>query len=159
MTLSGTELCIADIELDAGAPLPLGQSPWRNRRVSYIKGGAIRGERLQGEVLPGGGDWSELGMSGGDALTLIDARSVWRTDAGTLIYVAYQGRLVIPAAVLTEFRDPQKVEGIPTEAYGFRTLMTFETADSECSWLNAMVAVGLGQRTAAGVRYRIFTVD
>ncbi|WP_337185289.1 DUF3237 domain-containing protein [Phenylobacterium sp.] len=150
-------LCTVDIRLDDDAPLPLGQTPWRNRRVSYIAGGTIDGERLRGEVLAGGGDWSELGRGqDGAALTLIDVRSVWKSHDGALIYVTYAGRLVIPPAVLADFRDPQRVETLDEGAYYFRIQPTFETADPRYDWLNAVVAVGYGRRTARGVRYRVF---
>jgi hypothetical protein len=149
-----------DIRLDDDAPLPLGKSPFRNRRVSYIAGGTIDGERLRGEVLPGGGDWSELGPGpDGAALTLIDVRSVWKTQEGALIYVAYGGRLAIPADVLGAFRDPAQVEGLSDDSYYFRIQPTFETADERYGWLNALVAVGIGKRTAKGVRYRIFGLE
>jgi hypothetical protein len=154
--LRGRPLCTVDIRLEDDAPIPLGRSPWRNRRVSYIAGGAIEGERLRGEVLPGGGDWSELGQGAdGAALTLIDVRSVWKTHDGALIYVTYGGRLVIPQAALADFRDPAKVEQLPADSYYFRIQPTFETGDARYDWLNALVAVGVGRRTAAGVRYRI----
>jgi hypothetical protein len=155
-TLKARPLCVVDIRLDDGAPLPLGRSPWRNRRVSYIAGGTVEGPRLRGEVLAGGGDWSELGQGpDGTALTLIDVRSVWKTHDGAMIYVTYAGRLVIPAAALTDFRDPARVEQLPEDSYYFRIQPTFETADERYGWLNALVAVGVGRRTATGVRYRI----
>lgn len=158
-SLSATELCTVDIALAEDAPVPLGRSPWRNRRVSYIAGGEVSGPRLSGVVLPGGGDWSELGSAGGEAITLLDVRSVWRTQDEALIYVTYPGRLVIPADVLTEFRDPAKVEAIDPARYYFRIQPTFETADERYAWLNAVAAVGYGHRTAKGVRYRIFALD
>jgi hypothetical protein len=128
--------------------------------VSYIAGGTITGERLSGEVLPGGGDWSELGAGpDGLALTLIDVRSVWKTHDGALVYVTYGGRLVIPAAVLGDFRDPAKVEALSEDAYYFRIQPTFETGDERYAWLNALAAVGYGRRTANGVRYRVFGLE
>jgi hypothetical protein len=158
--LKGTLLCTVDIQLEADAPIPLGRSPWRNRRVSYIAGGVIEGERLRGEVMPGGGDWSELGQGAdGAVLTLVDVRSVWKTHDGALLYVTYGGRLVIPGKVLADFRDPAKVEQLPAESYYFRIQPVFETADPRYDWLNALVAVGVGRRTAAGVRYRIIGLD
>lgn len=158
-TLPARPLCTVDIRLDADAPLPLGRSPWRNRRVSIIAGGRFEGPALTGDVLPGGGDWSELGQdASGDALTLIDVRAVWRTDDGALIHVTYGGRLVIPAAVLPDFRDPARVEQLSPDRYRFRIQPTFETSDARYGWLNAEVAVGYGQRTAAGVRYRIYAL-
>lgn len=158
--LRGRPLCVVDITLEAGAPIPLGRSPWRNRRVSYISGGAITGERLSGEVLPGGGDWSELGAGpDGTALTLIDVRSVWQTHDGALIHVTYGGRLVIPPSALADFRDPAKVEQLPADSYYFRIQPLFETSDERYAWLNALVAVGVGRRTAKGVRYWIAGLD
>jgi hypothetical protein len=148
------------IRLTEDAPLPLGQSPWRNRRLSPIAGGAFEGERLRGEVMAAGGDWSELGAGpDGAALTLIDVRSLWRTHDGALISVTYGGRLVIPRAALADFRDPARVEALPEDAYYFRIQPVFETSDARYGWLNALVAVGIGRRTADGVRYRIFAVE
>jgi hypothetical protein len=158
--LKSRPLCVADIRLDDDAPLALGKSPFRNRRVSYIAGGTIEGERLRGEVLPGGGDWSELGPGAdGAALTLVDVRSIWKTHDQALIHVTYGGRLVIPADVLPAFRDPAQVEALPEDSYYFRIQPTFETADERYGWLNALVAVGVGRRTAKGVRYRIFGLE
>jgi hypothetical protein len=159
-TLTGRLLCVADIALDADAPLPLGRSPWRNRRVSYIAGGTITGPLLNGEVLPGGGDWSELGSGpDGAALTLVEVRSIWKSHDGAMIYVTYTGRLVIPQAALGGFRDPATVEALPEDSYYFRIQPTFETADERYGWLNAAVAVGFGRRTAKGVRYRVVALD
>lgn len=153
-------LCVVDIRLEAEAPLVLGQSPWRNRRVSYIAGGAFAGDALSGEVMPGGGDWSELGRGeDGAALTLVDVRSLWKTHDGAMIYVTYAGRLVIPQAALGAFRDPATVETLGEGDYYFRIQPTFETADARYAWLNAVVAVGFGRRTAAGVRYRVMAVE
>ena len=159
-SLAATELCTADIVLVDDAPMPLGRSPWRNRRVSYIAGGEVTGPRLSGKVLPGGGDWSELGQAEtGEALTLVEVRSVWKTSDEALIYVTYSGRLVIPADLLPAFRDPTKVETLDPRRYYFRIQPTFETGAARYAWLNGVVAVGYGQRTAKGVRYRIFVVD
>lgn len=158
--LAARLLCEVDITLVDDAPVPLGRSPWRNRRVSYIAGGTFRGPRVSGEVLPGGGDWSELGQDGqGNAVTLIDVRSAWRTEDGVLIYVTYSGRLVIPAGALPDFRDPAKVEAMDPSRYYFRIQPVFEVADGPYGWLNATVAVGYGHRTAKGVRYRVFALD
>jgi hypothetical protein len=59
--LASRFLCEVDITLDADAPVSVGRSPWRNRRISYIAGGAFTGERLNGVVCAGGADWSEVG--------------------------------------------------------------------------------------------------
>jgi hypothetical protein len=152
-------LTTVSIELDADAPLPVGRSPWRIRRVSYIARGGFEGPRLKGQVLQGGGDWSELGQdAAGNALTFVDVRSLWRTHDSALLYVTYNGRLVIPKDVLGEFRDSAKVEELDPAKYYFRISPTFETSDEKYQWLNAMVGVGLGRRTAKGVVYDIFAL-
>lgn len=157
--LPARHLCDVDIVLEDGHPLVFGRSPWRNRRFSAIVGGSFAGPQLSGEVLSGGGDWSEGGEDGsGDALTLIDVRSTWRTSDGALIHVTYSGRLVIPTDALADFRDPARVEALAADRYHFRIQPLFEASDPRYAWLNRQVAVGFGQRTAAGVRYRIFAV-
>jgi uncharacterized protein DUF3237 len=61
--------------------------------------------------------------------------------------------------VLGDFRDPAKVEALSEDDYYFRIQPTFETADERYGWLNALVAAGVGKRTAKGVRYRIFGLE
>lgn len=154
--LESQALCRVSIALEDDAPIVIGQSPWRNRRVSHIVGGSFTGDRLSGEVQPGGGDWSELGMAAnGDAMTLLDVRSLWKTHDGALIYVTYHGRLIIPKDVLGEFREPERVEKLSVDRYYFRIGVTFETADERYAWLNRIVAAGVGRRTANGVEYDI----
>ncbi len=159
-TLSARFLCEVIIELDADAPLAIGRSPWRNRRVSDIAGGWFRGPRLSGEVRRSGADWSEGGSAAdGGIATAVDVRSLWQTDDGELIYVTYTGRLVVPAAVADAFRDPATVESVDPAEYYFRICPVFETASPRYGWLNEIVAVGSGRRTARGVTYRIFQVE
>jgi len=147
------------IELDPSAPLAVGASPWRNRRVSDIAGGRFEGPRLTGSVRRSGADWSEGGRAvDGGIATAIDVRSLWETDDGALIYVTYAGRLVIPAGVTDAFRDPAALEALDPAAYYFRITPMFETAAEPYRWLNEIVAVGMGKRTPRGVDYRIFEV-
>lgn len=158
-TLEARALCVATIKLEEGAPIQVGKTPWRNRRVSYIAGGVVAGDRLSGDVCPGGGDWSELGQDeAGNALTLVDVRSLWRTHDGADIYVSYAGRLVIPKEVLADFRDLTKIDALDPSLYHFRIAPVFETADPRYAWLNRVVAVGLGRRTREGVRYTIHEI-
>jgi hypothetical protein len=159
-TLTGTFLCTADIALDADAPLNMGQSPWRNRRVSNIAGGHFNGERFSGTVLQSGADWSEAGTDiDGNMTVLLDIRSVWKTDDEAMIYVTYNGRLVVPAALISTFTNPELVEAIDPADYYFRINPVFEVSDPHYHWLNNIVCIGLGQRTKVGVRYQIFMVD
>lgn len=156
----GTEfLCEVAITLDGDAPLPIGASPWRNRRVSDIAGGTIEGPRLSGIVRRSGADWSEGGRAAdGGIATVIDVRSLWQTHDGALIYVTYAGRLIVPSGAVAAFRDPATVGSLSDQDYYFRICPTFETGAENYLWLNEIVAVGVGRRTADGVVYRVFQV-
>jgi hypothetical protein len=157
----GTDfLCEVSITLAAEAPLAIGQSPWRNRRVSDIASGRFQGPRLSGSVRPSGADWSEGGKAeDGGIATAVDVRSLWQTDDGALIYVTYTGRLVVPAAAVPQFRDAGTVEQLDVADYYFRILPVFETSAAAYAWLNEIVAVGIGRRTADGVVYRVFQIS
>lgn len=152
-------LCEATIELRPGGPIALGQSPWTTRRIADIAGGRFDGPLIHGRIHASGADWSERGLgANGEVQTRLDVRSLWETDDGSMIYVVYGGRLFVPADVLEEFSDPQRLDAIDPSRYYFRTNPLFETAAPAYSWLNRIVAVGLGRRTSTGVVYRIFEV-
>lgn len=149
-------LCCAAFEV--GEIMALGDSPFRNRRVGYITGGRFEGPRLKGDILPGGGNWPEGGVAAdGAAIGTFDARSVWRTDDGALIYVAYTGRSVVPADVGAAFRDPAQPHVDPSR-YAIRIALVFETGSPEYDWLNGVLAVGCGERVAGGIRHFIYRI-
>ena len=86
-----------------------------------------------------------------------DARSVWKTDDGALIYVTYSGRTLIPADVGAAFRDPAQPHVDPSR-YLIRIAPVFETADPRYAWLNAVLGVGCGERTATGINHFIYAI-
>lgn len=150
-------LCEVSIELASDAPLAVGATPWRNRRVSDISGGTFEGPELSGVVRRSGADWSEGGRArDGGFATALDVRSLWHTHDDALIYVTYGGRLVIPEQVAGAFGNPAELESLDPDSYYFRICPLFETSAERYQWLNEIVAVGLGRRTPAGVDYRIF---
>jgi hypothetical protein len=150
-------LCVADFHVE-GPILSLGQSPFSDRRVGYITGGSFEGARLKGEILPGGGNWSQNGALEPDvACGLFDARSLWRTANGGLIHVTYTGRSVIPKAASVQIRDPEVTEVDPASYY-IRIAPVFETSDPEHLWLNGILAVGCGQWMPWGIRHWIFAI-
>lgn len=152
-------LCSVSITLADHAPLAVGATPWRNRRISDIAGGHISGPRLNGIVRASGADWSEGGTAAdGGIATALDVRSLWQADDGALIYVSYRGRLVVPAAHVAAFRDPGSLQALDPGDYYFRICPLFETAAPAHAWLNEIVALGVGRRTADGVVYHVFGV-
>jgi Protein of unknown function (DUF3237) len=107
-TLASEPLCLADFQVEGGI-LSMGQSPWTARRIGYVTGGRFEGARLSGDILPGGGNWSTSGeIAPGVVAGTFDARVIWKTDDGALIYVTYTGRSVVSEAVAAQFRDPAR---------------------------------------------------
>jgi hypothetical protein len=156
--LESAPLCAAEFFVDGGI-MALGASPWRARRIGYVTGGRFFGPRLSGEILPGGGNWSESGQTpDGRAVGTFDARCVWRTDDGALIYVSYTGRTVLDASVAAAFQEDPSADSVELSRYYIRIAPVFETAARDYLWLNEVLAVGCGRKTARGVRHSIFQI-
>lgn len=101
-------------------------------RVTYpIIGGSFEGERLRGRVLPGGADWTVIRP---DGVVELDLRITLATDDGALVHMTFEG-----------IRD----DAAPGAPY-FRTLPRFETAEPKYSFLNRLLAVGVGEIRADG---------
>lgn len=150
--LASRYLCTAEFDVGGGI-VAIGASPFGDQRMGYVTGGRIIGPRINGIVLPGGGNWSRSGRLGGDAsVGTFDARAVWQTDDGDLIYLSYSGRNVIPDDVRAEFIDPAQPYVDPARYY-LRIAPVFETASETYGWLNGVLAVGVGERTDFGVRH------
>ena len=155
--LSSEPLCVADFRVE-GAIMDLGASPFGIRRVGYVSGGSFEGAKLSGEILPGGGNWSQNGqLEPGVGVGVFDARALWRTHDGAMIYVSYTGRSVVPSDVSAQFRDPQ-AEPVDPARYYIRIAPVFETSDPRYAWLNGVLAVGCGERMPWGVRHCIFAI-
>ena len=144
-----------DIEFELEAPLEVGPTPSGERRIVYITGGKFSGPRLQGRVLPGGGDWLVVRPDGG---AILDVRACLETDDGVIIYTHYSGRLVVPSELLPLWRDRQASAAIDPARYYLRITSVYETGSERYAWLNDIVAVGVGRRTPTGVAYRVFEI-
>ena len=155
--LASQPLCVADFRVE-GAIMSIGRSPFSERRVGYVTGGEFTGTRLKGEILPGGGNWSLSSEPlNGATYGAFDARTVWRTHDGALVYVTYSGRSVVPDAVGKEFRDPNAGPVDPSR-YSVRIAPDFETSDARYEWLNGILAVACGQRMSWGIRHWMFQI-
>lgn len=138
------------LRLDVQPYQIVGAGPGGYRRIGVIPGGKFEGERLSGEVLPGGADWQIVRS---DGATTLDVRLVLKTSDGALIGMNYRGLRHGPPEVLAQLD-----KGLPVDpgSYYFRTSALFETAAERCGWINRIVAVGIGNRSAAGVIYSLF---
>jgi Protein of unknown function (DUF3237) len=131
----------------------LGDTPAGNRRVFPVSGGDFRGERVRGSVLPVAG--SDLLLSRPDGSSQQDVRMVLRTDDGALILMTYRGVRHASAEVNTRIA---RGEQVAASEYYLRTAPFFETSSPKYSWLNKMVAVGIGERRSEGVIYEVFEI-
>ena len=85
----------------------------------------------------------------------MDVRITLRTDDGCLIYMSYRGVTSITPEVIQRITRGESVD--PTEYY-FRTTPVFETGAEKYSWLNRIVAVGVGQRLPTAVSYMVYEI-
>lgn len=133
-------------------PQIVGQCPKGMRTIYPVTGGTINGPKIKGEVLPFGADWLLIRSDGAGEL---DVRVTIRTDDGELIYIHYQGILNASPEI---FDKLLKGENVDPSKYYFRTVPIFETGSEKYSWLNKIVAVGVGVAKHGGVRYKIYQI-
>lgn len=139
-----------ELRLDVPEVMDLGDTPAGRRRVAPVRGGAFTGERLSGEVLPGGaGDWL---LQRTDGVVLLDVRLLLRTGDGELVSMTYRGVRHGPPEVMARLAAGESVD---PASYYFRIAPVFETAAPRLQWLNRIVAVGTGRREKAGPIYTI----
>jgi Protein of unknown function (DUF3237) len=120
------------------------------RRVGVIFGGVFEGERLSGDVLDGGNDWQTIR---GDSAVTLDVRLVLKTNDEAMIGMTYRGIRHGPPDILARI---DRGEAVDPAAYYFRMSSEFETAAPRYDWLNRLLAVGVGHRTADGPIYSVF---
>jgi Protein of unknown function (DUF3237) len=130
----------------------VGATPIGERRNVPVTGGTFKGKRLRGIVMPGGSDWIVVRA---DGVWQLDVRLPLQTDDGALINMSYKGFRHGPSSVLDRLNRGETVD--PSEYY-FRTAPFFETASAKYAWLNGIVAVATGHRTASGPTYQVYEV-
>ena len=153
MTSLVGQLPIFTVKAELAPMLSLGHTPYGERRVVGITGGTVHGRKLTGRILPGGADWQIIRK---DGAADIQARYVIETDSGARILVDSKGLRHGPPDVLERLARGDKVD--PAQYY-FRTVMRFETGDPELDWLNRILALARGERSARSVRLDVYEVE
>ena len=150
--LQHRHLITLTLTVDFAGMVNIGQTPAGLRRIAPVTGGTFVGERLNGEVLPGGNDWV---INRADGVMVIDVRLTLKTDDGALIYLSYQGRFLAAPDAMARF-----AKGVPLDPseYSLAMVARFECGDARYDWLNNVVAVGTGERTPTGPIYSIFEI-
>jgi hypothetical protein len=128
----------------------IGPTPGHVRRVGAVSGGVFKGERLSGQVLDSGNDWQTVRSDG--AVTL-DVRLVLKTDDEAMIGMIYRGIRSGAPDILARI---DRGEAVDPATYYFRMASFFETAVPKYDWLNRVLAIGIGHRTADGPIYSLF---
>jgi hypothetical protein len=135
------------------ATVAIGPAQYGTRMFHEVRGGTIRGPRLDGEILSGGGDWALIGT---DGWTRLDVRGQCRTSDGALLYLSYRGLIEPSSAFLAAMKT-----GVETrfEDQYWRVSLEVETADPRYRWLTQTALIGRGRVCAGpGVAYEVFRV-
>jgi hypothetical protein len=140
------------ISAELDSPQTLADTPLGTRLVLGLKGGSFEGPRLKGAMVPGGGDWV---LMRADGIAELDIRFTLRTDDGELICMNCAGISDIAPAVRKRI---QQGDDVDPASYYFRTTPLFETGAEKYRWLNRLVTVGVGRRTAGGMVTDVFAI-
>lgn len=140
------------LDVDFAGVTPIGATAAGHRAIAPIKSGRFEGERLSGEVLPGGLDWFVVR---GDGTLAIDVRLQLRTDDGVSVYLSYRGEMLGAPEAMARFRAGEQ---LAADEYRLRIVARFECGDARYSWLNQVLAVGVGEQQPGGASYRIFEI-
>jgi hypothetical protein len=134
-------------------PEVIGPIPEGIRTTAYIIGGEMHGPRLQGTVLPVGGDWLLLRR---DGIGLVDVRLTLQTHDDALIYAAYTGVLDFGPEGYEKF-----LAGELPETCRVRTAPRFQTSHPGYVWINRLqcLAIGEADMRSATVSYDVYSVD
>ena len=142
---------IADISVEIGAPIVVGDTPAGLRRVIPILGGTVSG-RIQGRILNCGADFQILKR---DDVTELEARYVIETASG-LVYVVNNGVRSGPKEVMDALARGEKVD--PSLVY-FRAVPKFETAAPDLLWLTRKIFICSGVRLPDRVILRFYELQ
>jgi hypothetical protein len=143
---------VADIRVDVGEPITVGDTGAGLRRVIPILGGTVGGPRLRGRVVPGGADFQVLRA---DGVMKLEAKYVVEATGGALIYVVNRGLRHGPAGAMEKLMRGEAVD--PSLIY-FRAMPSFETAAPEFIWMMRSLFICTGTRLPTEVLLRLYEI-
>ena len=132
-------------------PLMYGNTPSGFRWVMGMPGGSFKGKLLAGRIVFGS-DWL---IRREDSVTELNVRVTLETDDGHLIGMRYEGLRHGPEDVLQRHLNGDTVR---SSEYYFRIAPFFETASKKYSWINNILALGIGDRNREGPGYDIYEI-
>jgi hypothetical protein len=143
---------VADLTIEVGQPITVGETQEGLRRVVPILGGRIEGKRLKGSILAAGADYQIIRA---DGYTTLDARYVARLSDGAMLYIVNTGVRFGPAEVMDRILRGEAVD--PDQVY-FRTTPRFETASVVHQWLLRPLFLATGLRHPGHVEISVFEI-
>jgi hypothetical protein len=152
MSLPDPRLVFAfEARVDVAESLHVGRGADEVLMFTPITGGTVAGPRLNGVVLPGGGDWSTT--RGGT--TELDARYLLQADDGAVIDIVNVGFWRATPEVDARV---EAGEDLPETEYYYRTSPVFRTDAPAHRRLAESVFVGLARGEGGQVCIRFFEV-
>ncbi len=131
------------------------QSPLGLRTIGYITEGIVWGDRIQGKILPGGGDWCVLRT---DGVSCPDVRCMIRTEDGAEIFMQYRGKMDAGENGYEDYCNSV----FPAVNF-IATAVELETEDENYRWLNRKQCFGVGQvdrtQTPVKVQYDVYALN
>jgi Protein of unknown function (DUF3237) len=112
------------------------------RRIIPIIGGEVKGETINGKVLPFGADFQIIRP---DELIELEAKYAFETDDGAVVYVENRGIRFGPVELLQKLKRGEPVD--PNLIY-FRTVPKFETGHENYRWLMQHIFIASAARHA-----------
>lgn len=151
-----TEPCLNlafSASIKVGPPIELGMIDGHRDRFIPILGGTVSGPRLDGIVLPAGGDWQTVRE---DGRTELLARYFLKTADGTVIGLENPGmRVADPHVIVRIARGDQ----VSPELYYSGGAPRFRVADGPHDWLRKRVFFARGVRRPDSLSIEFFTID
>ena len=138
-----------EAQVEIAESIRIGRGPSEEVWFTPITGGVVTGPRLNGEVLPYGGDWSTTRPTG----TTLDARYRLKADAGAVIDSLNRGFWRADADI--EARA-EAGEELSEDQYYYRTQPVFQTDAEAHSGLTSTVFIGMARGEQGKVCIRFF---
>lgn len=132
------------------AEYEIGETPAGRRNVGVIRGGWIKGERLNARI--------HIGMDHGfrrtDDTHELEINLVCETDEGASFLLSYIG-FITP---FSEYEKAANGEPHDLDVMNWKILASFSTADPSIDWLNRTKVVARGSRIPTGIHYWAYEV-
>lgn len=140
-----------EARVEIGSDYRIGRSPSETLGFTLITGGTVNGPKLNGKVLPGGGDWW---VERGETFQL-DARYLLQAEDGSVIDITNRGYFRATPEILTRLEAGNHV---PEKDYYYRTAPVFQTDAPAHKWLAEHQFIGLARNEDDMVCIRFFIV-